>query len=184
MAAITAGWDDARACFTSVAAVPSPAIQTILDGFEARIAALEVSSPPSPGYTFVGPAPLLGEGYYLSGDQEVTRSLASGAAGEAAANTVGVYNGAPGKLVTDDGVEVPMRLEPGLTGGDAPQAGKPIYTSWTTAGLFTTKEPAALSGHYAVVRGECADASAYDDLDLTGSPVQALLKKPPIYGPV
>jgi hypothetical protein len=44
MAAITAGWNDERACFVSVATVPSSPIQAILDGFETRIADLEAAA--------------------------------------------------------------------------------------------------------------------------------------------
>ncbi len=86
--------------------------------------------------------------------------------------------------MVDSGVECSMRVEPGLTGPDAPAPGKLLYTSWTTAGLFTTVEPAGGSGNFSAVRGKIVDATAYNPLTGTGSPVKAIFRPTVEVGPV
>lgn len=44
MSAVTAGWNDQRACFVSLATTPSPAIQALLDAIDVRLDALEAAS--------------------------------------------------------------------------------------------------------------------------------------------
>lgn len=151
-----------------------------LDQAIARIVALESATPSGPTWTFTAPAPLLGEGWYVSGSNTLSRALASAAAGPAAADADGVYDGTPNHLGSTSGAVYHMRLEP----GSSPVPGQLVYTSYTTAGLFTLVEPAGGSGNYNAVRGKVEDVTGYDPLDPTGSPVLAVWRPTVQVGPV
>lgn len=139
---------------------------------------------PMPTWTFTGAAPLLGEGWYVSNAQTVTRAFAGALGSSATADADGVYDGVTGQLVTESGTECSMRLEPGLVGGDAPAPGSLLYTSWTTAGLFTTVPPTFGSGNYHSLRGKCVDVSSYNPAAPTGSAVRAIFRPVFDFGPV
>lgn len=155
-------------------------VGSALDQAIARIVALESSIPSGQTWTFTAPAPLLGEGWYVSGSNTLSRALASAAAGPAAADADGVYDGTPNHLGSTSGAVYHMRLEP----GSSPVPGQLVYTSYTTAGLFTLVEPAGGSGNYNAVRGKVEDVTGYDPLDPTGSPVLAVWRPTVQVGPV
>ena len=159
----------------------SPAPTTVAEALD-QLAARPHA--PLPVWYFASAPPLSGEGWYVTGTQTVSRALASAAAGDIAADATGVSTGNAGELVTTYGAECNMRLEPGLTGADAPVPGSILYTSWTTAGLFTTIPPPALSGDFQAYRGKCVDASAYDPSSPSGSVVRALFLPLYVFGPV
>ncbi len=143
-------------------------------------------SNPSPTWTFIGSPPLLGEGWYVSATQTVSRAVADATSGAVAADADGVSTSVSGRLITESGTECDMRLEPGLTGMNAPAPGRLLYTSWTTAmaGLFTTVQPPFESGNFQALRGKCVDVTMYDPTDMTGSPVLAIFRPLYDYGPV
>lgn len=153
---------------------------------ESSVTVLEATSPPvSFPWSFVDSPPLLGEGFYVSGAWQAMRAVANAVSGGTAADADGVFDGVANSLMIDSGSECWMRLEPNLTGLNAPAPGKLIYTSWTTAGLFTTIEPTGGSGNFNAVRGKMISAaSAYDPLAPTGSPVRSIFRPTVQVGPV
>lgn len=128
----------------------------------------------TPGITFFGPPPLLGELYFISGPNVVTRAIASTLP---PSRVVGVYPDILGSLMTGEGVSAKVFFVPGLT----LFAGDVVYLSASVAGAATNVAPSG-TGLYVATQGIVLDPSTYNPSG--GGVASVILQRGSIYGAV
>ena len=106
-------------------------------------------------------SPVVGEIGYASGNNTVSRAIATALASSRA---VGVYTGTANTL--SQGPRVGILLQAGLNAGTPPAAGQPIFVSASVAGRGTNVAPSAVGQVEAQV-AILLDASGYNNA--TGS---------------